>query len=284
MKIGVSSYSFSSLFANGTMTILDAIDWVAESQATHLEISIAGFGRDILTEPELVDEMRARATERGVTLSNYVTAADFRDDDLAGQIATVKAHLDVAHKLGIPYFRHDVVEWGWKSANQAEVEETMARIVAPTQEIADYAATLGITTSAENHGFFINNSERLRRLVHEVNRPNFKVTLDIGNFLCVDELPESSVPQTLPYASVVHLKDFYIRDFRPGDGWLNTLANNHIRGAIVGYGDIPMKRIIGIVKHAGFDGPISIEFEGLEDPRLGLEVGLKNATRIWDEV
>lgn len=43
MKIGVSSYSFSTHFANGTMDILGAIDWIADSVATHMELSIVGF-------------------------------------------------------------------------------------------------------------------------------------------------------------------------------------------------------------------------------------------------
>ncbi len=305
MKIGVSSYSFAKSFAKGTIDILGAIDWIAESSATHLEISIAGFvtpeiaseasdveasgkgmilGADLINHPRLIAAIKARAAERGVTLSNYSVGADFRNPDLAGQIATLKKHIDVAHELGITSLRHDVVEWAWRDANQAEFEQVFASVVPVCQEIADYAAPLGITTSIENHGFCMNNSERVRRLIHDVARPNFKTTLDIGNFLCVDELPESAVWQNLPVASVVHLKDFYVRDFQPGEGWLKTLAGNYIRGAIVGYGDLPMRRLLGLVKNSGFDGPISIEFEGLEADALGVETGLANAIRIWNEV
>ncbi|MGI8484510.1 MAG: sugar phosphate isomerase/epimerase family protein [Thermomicrobiales bacterium] len=304
MKIGVSSYSFAQSFANGSMTILDAIDWVAESDATHMEISIAGFatpevgsdssdggasecmvvGADLINHPTLIAAIKQRADERGVTLSNYAVAADFRDVDLDGQIATLKKHIDAAHALGIPLFRHDVVAWAWRDGNQAEYEQVFKSIVPVCQEIADYAATLGITTSIENHGFYMNNSERVRRLILAVDRPNFKTTLDIGNFLCVDELPESAVPQNLEYASLVHLKDFYIRDTQPGDGWLKTLAGNYIQGSIVGFGDLPMKRLLTLVKESGFDGPISIEFEGMVHDITGITAGLTNSIRIWDEV
>lgn len=227
--------------------------------------------------------IKERAAERGVSLSNYVVGADLRSSDLVGQIASLKKHIDVAHELGITRFRHDVVEWAWRETDQAEFESVFASIVPICQEIADYAAPLGITTSIENHGFYMNNSERVRRLIFAVDRPNFKTTLDIGNFLCIDELPESAVVQNLPYASVVHLKDFYIRDSKPGDGWLTTLAGNYILGSIVGFGDLPMKRLIGQIKGSGFDGPISIEFEGLEDDLVGVKTGLANAIRIWNE-
>ncbi len=305
MQIGVSSYSFAQSFANGSMSILDAIDWIADSAATHLEISIAGFatpeivsetgkgeasgngkvlGADLINHPALIAAIRKRADERGVTLSNYAVGADFRDADVDGQIATLKRHIDVAHELGISRVRHDVVAWAWRDSNQAEFEEVFATIVPICQEIAGYAAPLGITTSIENHGFCMNNSERVRRLICAVDRPNFKTTLDIGNFLCVDELPESAVPHNLEYASVVHLKDFYLRDTMPGDGWLKTLAGNYIQGSIVGFGDLPMKRLLTLVKQSGFDGPISIEFEGMVPDLLGIETGIANSLRIWDEI
>lgn len=284
MKVGVSSYSFSRSFAAGTLDILGAIDWIAGSAASHLEISLAGLGQGLIDQPELVAAIKQRAAEKNVPLENYVVGANFRDADLDGQIATLKQHIDIAHELGITNFRHDVVEWGWRAADQAEFEEAFATVLPATQEIADYAAPLGITTSIENHGFAFNNSERINRLVHAVNRPNFGLTVDIGNFLCVDELPESAVGKTLANATVLHLKDFYVRTEVPGGNWLKTVAGNYIRGSIVGFGDLPMRRILSLVKNAGFDGPISIEFEGLEEPSLAVETGLANALRIWEEI
>jgi sugar phosphate isomerase/epimerase len=100
----------------------------------------------------------------------------------------------------------------------------------------------------------------------------------------VDEAPESAVPLNLPYASVVHLKDFYHRTFLPGDGWLTTVAGNAIQGSIVGFGDLPMKRLLATVKASGFDGPIAIEYEGQVPDLLAIETGLANAIRIWNEV
>ena len=312
MKIGVSSYSFAQSFANGTMEILDAIDWVAASDATHFEVTGVGLvstvatleraapagswnpadypdrtqnlADDLVNQPALIADIRAHAEAKGVALSNYAMGANFNSDDPAAEVARVKQHLDAAHALGIPFFRHDVVSWARKDASLEEFEQIFAAIVPLCQEVADYGATLGITTSIENHGFFMNNSERVRRLIYAVDRPNFKTTLDIGNFLCVDELPESAVAKNLPLASVIHLKDFYVRDFRPGDGWLTTVAGNAIQGSIVGFGDLPMKRLFSLIKESGFDGPISIEFEGQVPDLYAIETSIANALRIWSEV
>jgi sugar phosphate isomerase/epimerase len=312
MKIGVSSYCFAQSFARGSMDILDAIDWVAASDATHFEIADAGLvvtaatleraapagswdpadypdpkqnlAKDLPNQPALLAAIRAHAEAKGVPLANYAIGANFNSDDPAAEVARVKKHLDAAHALGIPFFRHDVVAWARKEASQEEFEQIFAAIVPLCQEVADYAATLGITTSIENHGFFMNNSERVRRLIYAVDRPNFRTLLDIGNFLCVDELPESAVAKNLPYAAVVHLKDFYIRDYRPGDGWLETVAGNAIQGSIVGFGDLPMKRLLSLVKESGFDGPISIEYEGQVPDLFAIETGIANALRIWSEI
>ncbi len=312
MKIGVSSYSFSQSFASGAMDVLDAIDWIAASDATHFELTGVGLvatvatlekgapagswdpadypdreqniARDLVNQPALIAAIRNRAEAKGVPLSNYAVGADFRVDDVAAEIARVKQHIDTAHALGISFFRHDVVAWAWRDQDQAEFEETFAAIVPICQELADYAAPLGITTSIENHGFCFNNSERVRRMVHAVDRPNFRTTLDLGNFLCVDELPISAVPQNLPIASVVHLKDFFIRDAVPGDGWLATPAGNAIQGSIVGFGDLPMRRLLALVKASGFDGPIAIEYEGQAPDLLAVASSIANARRIWSEV
>lgn len=312
MNLGVSSYSFSQCFARGEMDILDAIDWIAASNASHFELTGVGLvatvatleraapagswnpsdypdrsaniATDLVNQPALIAAIRDHAKAKGVPLSNYSVGADFRADDLPAEIARVKQHIDTAHTLGINYFRHDVVAWAWREDSQAEFEAIFDTLVQASRELADYAAPLGITTSVENHGFCLNGSERVRRLITHVDRPNFKTTLDIGNFLCVDEVPESAVPLNLPYASVVHLKDFYHRDFVPGDGWLKTLAGNAIQGCIVGNGDLPMKRLLAAVKASGFDGPISIEYEGQVPALYAIETGLANATRIWNEV
>jgi inosose dehydratase len=56
-----------------------------------------------------------------------------------------------------------------------------------------------------------------------------------------------------------------------------------LRGAIVGQGDIDMPEVIRIIKNSGYDGYISVEFEGMEDCRIGSRIGIDNAKRLWAE-
>ena len=162
------------------------------------------------------------------------------------------------------------------------------------RRIADYAAQFGITTTVESHGFFVNGSDRVIRLINEVNRPNYKLTLDVGNFMCVDENSVVGVIKSLPYTVMIHLKDFYYRpSYRNPGGttefdcrgqWFTTSNGNFLRGAIIGQGDLDMWEIIRLIKNYGYDGCISVEFEGMEDCEVGSKVGMDNAKRIWNEV
>lgn len=182
--------------------------------------------------------------------------------------------------------RHDC---GWRAAEentQENFEKDFPLFVDACGEIADYAAKYGITTSVENHGFYVQNSERVRRLVVAVGRKNFRTTLDVGNFLCVDEDPVSAVMNNLPYASMIHFKDFHIRrQVTPPpctDGYIKTLHNNYIRGAITGDGDIDLDTISRLIKESGYDGFLSVEFEGWGDCIEGCSRALKNVIALFE--
>src|SRR5262249_38274298 len=142
------------------------------------------------SDPAYVEKIVDHAGNRGVTLSNLAIGASLIGDEgeVAAEVERVKAHIDLAERLGIRLMRHDVVRHaGLDGDDTPAFEAAIPKIVKASKEIAQYAATKGVTTSLENHGFFVQSSDRVRRIVHAVDEPNFKTTLDIGNFLCVDE-------------------------------------------------------------------------------------------------
>lgn len=285
MHIGVSSYSFARSIAAGRTDLVGTIDTVAGLGASHLEIALAGAGTDLIDSPELVALLRERSRTVGLDLANYVVGADLSGDDAAAEneVARLAAHVDVAAALGIPTIRHDVLPWAWREQNHAEFESALSRIVPRVRQVCDIAADRGITTTVENHGMSLNDPERLIRLIELVDRPTFRATLDVGNFLCVAADPVLAVRRLLPYAAVVHLKDFRVRRTPPGDGWLRTLNDSAILGTIVGWGDLPLRTIASDITASGFDGPISIEFEGPEDDGFAVAEGLRQARALFDE-
>jgi len=284
LKLGLSSYSLSQAIRDGRLTIVEAVRWVAEHGGEHVEIVPVGF--DLRENPALIGEIRRAADDAGIDISNYAVGNNFiveTEEEFEARIAELKAHVDIAARLGVKRMRHDVASVPVGEATIHRFERELPRLVEGCRRVADYAARYGIVTSVENHGYFIQAADRVQRLVRAVDRPNFRTTLDVGNFMCVDEDPVASVKKNLPYASMVHLKDFYLRPswMEPGEGWFRTASGNYLRGAITGHGDIDLRSILKAVKESGYDGYISIEFEGLEDCLLGSRLSLENVRRLW---
>jgi len=289
MKVGLSTYSLLNALKSGEMTVLDAIEWIAANGGEHMEM--VPYGYTVEDNPELADAIREKAKAVGIELSNYSMPANFVQDTeeaFEAEMARVKRHVDVVHRMGVKHMRHDVTAFTLpkEQTTIAWFEESLPLIVKGSRIIAEYAAGFGITTTIENHGFSVQASDRVQRVLHAVDRPNFKTTLDIGNFMCVDEHPIVGVMKNLPYASLIHFKDFYFRpyDEHPGDGvWFTTTNGNFLRGAIVGHGDIPIRKIVKLIKASGYDGHITVEFEGMEECKSASKIAMDNLRRFWDE-
>ncbi|MCR2823475.1 sugar phosphate isomerase/epimerase family protein [Lederbergia panacisoli] len=290
MKIGLSTYSLLSALNSGEMDVLDVVQWIADNGGEHMEIVPYGF--TLIDNVELADAVREKAASVGIELSNYSMPANFvqeTEQEFKEEVDRLKSHVDLIDRMGIKHMRHDVtaftlppekitIEW---------FEKNLSLMVEGSKQIADYAAQYGITTTIENHGHCVQASDRVQRVLLEVDRPNFKTTLDIGNFMCVDEDSLVGVKKNLPYASLVHFKDFYYRPYYqdPGEGnWFKTANGNFLRGAIVGQGDINIREVVKLVKESGYDGYITVEFEGMEDCKVGSKIGMDNIRRFWNEV
>lgn len=285
MKLGISTYSLYNALNSGEMTIREAIAYIASIGAEHAEIVPMGFN---LTEnPELIEVIKKQAEESGIELSNYAVGANFsglNEEQYEQELARLKHEVDIAAALGVKKMRHDVASSSNLSISNFLQE--LPRLAAACQAVADYAAPFGITTSVENHGYYIQHSDRVQALVKAVDRPNFRTTLDVGNFLCVDENPAAAVANNISFASMVHIKDFYYRPSteRLGEGWFKSSSGNWLRGAIVGHGDIAMRQVLRLVKECGYNDFISIEFEGMEECRLGTRLGFEFVKRVWYEL
>lgn len=293
MKLGLSSYSFRPLLADGQMSIETMFDWLAEHGAEHLEIATFSFaepgseqGYDLVSDAETLERLAYSSARTGIPISGLCMAANFlgSDAERRRQIDNVKRHVDLCARLGAGFLRHDVVPWHLRPETVGEVDSALPDLAAASREIAEFAAERGVVSSVEDHGFFINSSERVLRLIEAVDHPNFRFTLDVGNFLCVDEDPHIATRRGLPYASFVHLKDFYVRRSEPGPGWLKTAGGQFIRGSVFGFGDLDTRGLLASVVASGYEGFVSLEYEGGEPSLYGCEVGLQNVRRLLAEV
>lgn len=294
MKLGLSSYSFRPLLANGSLQIEDMFDWLSKNGAEHLEIATFSFAQsgkeadyDFAADTETLSRLQAAAARTNIPISGICLAGKFVFVDAAerrAQIEQVKRHVELCNRLEVGFLRHDVVHWAHRLHDTGEFETAFPAIVDACHEIATFAATQGVITSVEDHGFFMNSSGRIKRLLHAVDLPNFKFTVDVGNFLCVDEDALVATKASLPDASFLHLKDFYVRRTSPGPGWLETLGGQFIRGSVFGFGDLETSMILEAVVASGYDGFVSLEYEGNEPTLAACETSLGNIRRMLGEI
>ena len=99
--------------------------------------------------------------------------------------------------------------------------------------------------------------------------------------MCADELSVDAVHLTAPMAGYVHAKDFYLRPAAEGeaDGYFKTLGGNFLKGSILGNGAVPVMTCLEILKNAGYDGFVALEFEGSEDAIESIKTGKANLER-----
>ena len=281
MKIGVSTYSFSRLVNNGLMTQLDTIKKTKEMGFDIIEI--AGLN---LPEGETAESFALRVKEEcdrlKIEVSNYTIGADFingSNGDSYAEVERVKKEVKIAKTLGATGMRHDAT-CGFKPEHFGPkgFENALPLLIKSCRTVTEFAMNLGIKTMVENHGLFCQDSERMEKLVNGVNHENFGALIDIANFLCVDEDPAKAVGRLLPYVFHVHAKDFHTKPGTspdPGTGWFCSRGGNFLRGAIIGNGDVPVVQCMNLIRKSGYNGTVSIEFEGLEDPLMGISFGLQ---------
>lgn len=272
MKIGVSSYSFSQKIKSGEITQKDTVRLAAELGFKYIEFTD-------LTPPEGVDikdyakELRSEAEKYGIEISAYVVGASFSSKDNTAEIERIKSCVDIAVLLGVKYLRHDIF---FAYGDFRSFDDALPSAAKAVREITEYAETRAIKTMSENHGLICQDSDRMERFINAVNHPNYGLLADLGNFMCVDENPALAVSRLANFVFFVHAKDFVCLPFGTPDneGCFQTRACNYLKGTSVGSGNVPVAQCIQILKNAGFDGHIDIEYEGAEDCIEGLKKGL----------
>lgn len=285
MKISVSSYSFEQKIRSGELSQLDCVKKAKEMGFDAIEL-VGILAPEGTSREAYADLLREECEREELPISNYTVAADFlggSGGDLDAEVERVCGEVDMAVRLGAVSMRHDA-GWGIPAGSPSHwgFADVLPRMAEGCRRVTDYAAARGVRTMCENHGFFAQDSERVEQLVRAVGRENFGLLADMGNFLCADEPPALAFGRIAPYVRYVHAKDFIVRSGErpdPGEGFIQTRGGNRLRGTIVGHGDVPVMPCLSVLKNAGYDGYVALEFEGPEDAYTALRIGLCNLRR-----
>jgi sugar phosphate isomerase/epimerase len=251
MKLGCMSLSYKDQFRDGRIDLVRFIDWAYEQRLDGIDIHTRAFAS---TDPAYLRDIRLRCLKRGLALSYIGVSNDFgkTGPELDAQIKLVKDWVDVAAFMGIPLVR---IFAAWIPEGEPE-EQVWARMMPCMQEVAAYGQEKGVVLGLHNHnhGCVTRTGKEVRRILETVNNPYLSHILDTGQYVGSPgasgaegkEDPSlnfyGSIAETAPLAVHVRAKIYRIQTGE--EAWL----------------DYP--RIFDILKQVGYNGWVSIVYEG----------------------
>lgn len=283
--VAISSYSFHALIRRGENTLQDTPRLARSCGADAIEFALGGSLSPPL-DRSTAERLRRACEREAIPICSICVAADLLNGDRADRRAArqaVIAQLDVAATIiGVSRFRHDATLGPASGALDDENYRAALPILAEScRAIADRAAELGVRSSIENHGRFVQHADRVLALVEAVDHSAFGVTLDIGNTLFAPQDPVEATRTLAPHASNVHVKDFRVESRRPRDptfrtpnAWPTYPGGPKVVPTAIGDGDVDIRACVDAIRASGYDGPWVVEFEGSDsDPRRGARIG-----------
>ena len=282
MNLAVSTYSLARWRKENNKTLEQSLAWIADEagvDAVEFAGAIADEGQDVMKRAAA---LRKRCDKLGLKVVSYCVGAELLVPEAQQRkvVEQLKKHVDAALEFGAPSMRHDVT-WGFGKHSQGlrileTVDAAIKHVVPAIREVTDYGQLKKVKTSLENHGFFMQASKRVEKLIDAVNHPNFRLTIDLGNFLVVNEDCSSATRRLAKYTIMAHAKDFHVKPKKdiPPTGWFATPTDICLRGAIAGHGVLDLPAQLKLLKQAGYNGYVSLEFEGMEEPTQAVKLGL----------
>lgn len=286
MHLAVSSYSYLGYMEKTKASYFDICNLAKKTGFEAIEFIPLELthGNGQTTIEALATDLHEHCRHIGLAICAYTVSADFilgSGGDIRKETERLKGYIDIASLLGAKLLRHDIArQLGAVCKSYRDVIHTAAPYI---REVTEYAAQKGIRTCTENHGFLMQDAQRVEELILAVNHPNFGWLVDMGNFACADQDSAFASGIAAPYAFHVHAKDFLVKPgthFDPGTGWFRSRGGNYLRGTIAGHGAIPIPQCVSIFNRAGYDGYLSLEFEGMEETLPAVEAGYAYLKRV----
>jgi sugar phosphate isomerase/epimerase len=262
MKTSMMMYSLSTLVREGKMDVPGFVNLCAEMKIDGVEL-FNSYWKDRDKEPV---EAKKAMEKLGVAMACLDVGSDLAHLDPAKRaegLDTLKKGLDIAAFLGAKV----VLSHG---SYGHEEPEAPALFIEGLRVATDYASKRGIILTIENAGKMCGRSSQVLDIVKGVNSPWFQATIDIGNFVIPGEDCVSAVRKLCPYVAHVHAKNFV--EIAPPPG--SPPGKKAFRGSVLNRGVVDVAACIKAIKDSGFDGYLSLEYEGKVDEKSAVAEGM----------
>lgn len=198
----------------------------------HIEINIP--------EPDGVAALKQQLADHGLTASTLAGRFDIQQASCAEDF---KPQLDACQALGTSFCFLSVKA------------ETLDKPVAYERlhALGEAAAQAGVTIVMETHPDLITNADVAMQTMRGVNHPNVRVNFDTANLYYYNEGIDAvdELAKIIDYVGAVHLKD----------------TNGGFKAAhfpSLGQGVVDFPAVFAMLDDHGYDGPYTMELEGIK--------------------
>ena len=261
IKLSISSYSYWH-FKTEKFPIEKVIDEAAKIGVEGIDILHRQMESD---DSAYIQKLKRHAFLNGIAFTCLSIHQSFVSPDkefLAKEIEHTKKCIELAANMGIPCLRLNSGRWGTiKSFDELMKNRGIEPILPGYTEDDGFkwciesigqclptAEKNGVLLALENHWGLCSTPEGQLRIKKAIDSPWLGILMDTGNFL---EDPYSKLEMIAPYTSFVQAKTYY-----GGGEWYSL--------------DLDYKRIFNILKKVNYNGYLSLEFEGKEDPFIAV--------------
>jgi sugar phosphate isomerase/epimerase len=246
LKLSCNLYSFNAPLRSGAMSLEAAIDYCADLGFDAVDPT--GYYFPGYPEPprdEYVHSIARRAFRNGLGISGTGVGNDFTLPDAArraAEAAHVRRWVAVAGALGAPCLR---VFDGKDETKGPSREQRIEWVVEGFRECAAEGARHGVTIAYQNHDELLKTAAEVLALRERVGSEWFGLNVDIGSLRTGDPYEEAA--RLAPFACTWQLKELVYRDGREER--------------------TDVRRIVRVIREAGYRGYVPIETLGEGDPR-----------------
>jgi sugar phosphate isomerase/epimerase len=208
-----------------------------------------------------VQKLRKRLKDEGAQISAFLLATDFSADKADRHVSWAVRVIRSASKLEIPVVRIDP----WTRRHDLAPQSILENFIRRVSLILDETGDTAVDVAMENHGRLFNDPQILDHVLKAIPSPRFGLTLDTGNLYWWGH-PISQVYELIERYSHrikhTHIKNVgypsAMRDVQRDIGfeykkYCGTLYE----------GDLDLRRIVEILRHAGYWRDLCVEDESL---------------------
>ncbi len=253
VKISLAQWSLHRHFFDGDLDAREFASIARDTYSIEAVEYVNAFYTEWAKNEKFWTEMKERADESDVKslLIMVDDEGDLGDPDASRRSQAVKNHYKWIHAAKI-LGCHSIRVNAFGEGSKVSLRDAL---VSGLGELTAYASGMDLNILVENHGLHTSDAAFMTEIIRQVNHPNLGTLPDFGNWCLSAKWGSTQIPcekiydpyqgvsEMMPFAKGVSAKSY---DF-----------NNQGDETRIDY-----YKMMKIIKDAGFDGYVGIEYEG----------------------